>query len=53
VLRLGNGGEYTSRISVIFVLRQGSRGSTPFLITLNRMGLQRGRTKLLMRQPKQ
>jgi hypothetical protein len=39
-------------ISMISALRQGSRGSTPFLITLNRMGLQRVRIDLLLRQPK-
>jgi hypothetical protein len=40
-------------ISVIYVLKQESRGSTLFLITLSRMGLQRGRREPLLRQPKQ
>jgi hypothetical protein len=52
VLRLDNGGEYTLGISMISLLRQGSRGSTPFLITLSRMGLQRGRTYPLLRKSK-
>jgi hypothetical protein len=51
VLRSDNGGEYTSK-DLISVLKQGSRGSTPFHITLDKMGLQRGRTCPSLRQPK-
>jgi hypothetical protein len=39
--------------STVFVLKQGSRGSSQFLTTLNKMGLLKGKTELSLRQPKQ
>jgi hypothetical protein len=40
------------RLSTISILKQGSRGSTQFLTTLNKMGLQRGIIEPSSRQPK-
>jgi hypothetical protein len=48
VLRSDNGGEYTSEDFNDFCIEQGSRGSTPFLTTLNEMGLQRGSVVVLI-----
>jgi hypothetical protein len=39
-------------ISTIFVLKQGSRGSSQSPKNLRKMGLQRGKTKLSSRKPK-
>jgi hypothetical protein len=41
------------KISSVFVLKQGSRGSSQFLTTLNKMGLQKGKIELSSRPPKQ
>jgi hypothetical protein len=38
--------------STVFVLKQGSRGSSQFLTTLNKMGLLKGKTELSLRKLK-
>jgi hypothetical protein len=53
VLRSDNGGEYTSTYFSDLCIEVGIKRGTSFLITLNRMGLQRGRTKPLLGQPKE